>query len=95
MLIIKRSFSKGNKKKRYSGSGFFDSLISAVTSNTAKEIATNVAKKALTDLGNKASEKVIDKVFPKTTASKKSELTPESRILLNNILTRGKGLKRI
>ena len=91
MLIIKKNFVR----KRYRGSGFLDSLISAVTSNTAKEIVTTVGKKALTDLGNRASEKVIDKVFPKETNKPKPELTPESKMLLNNILTRGKGIKRI
>ncbi len=57
------TFEKGIKRKYcYGGSGILDSIISAVTSNTMK----NVGKKAMTEVGNK----VIDKVMKKADRSK-------------------------
>jgi hypothetical protein len=61
------TFEKGIKRKYcYGGSGILDSIISAVTSNTMKNVATEVGKKAMTEVGNK----VIDKVMKKADRSK-------------------------
>ena len=99
-LVIRQN--KNKRQNQYKGEGFFDSLLSAVTSkvvqDTAKEVALNVGKKAATDIGNKAASKMINKLFPpnkKEEEPQKSKLTPESRELLNNILSRGNGIKRI
>ena len=62
MLTIEKGFQR---KYQYGGSGLLDTLMSAVTSNAAKEIATNVGKKAITEVGNRTTKKVIDKVIPK------------------------------
>ena len=59
------TFEKGIKRKYcYGGSGILDSILSAVTSNTMKNVATEVGKKAMTEVGNRAAQKVIDKVIP-------------------------------
>ena len=59
------TFEKGIKRKYcYGGRGILDSIISAVTSNTMKNVATEVGKKAMTEVGNRATQKVIDKVMP-------------------------------
>ena len=61
------TFEKGIKRKYcYGGSGILDSIISAVTSNTMKNVATEVGKKAMTEVAQKA----IDKVIPKVDRSK-------------------------
>ena len=62
MLTIEKGFQR---KYQYGGSGLSDTIMSAVTSNAAKEIATNVGKKAVTEVGNRTTKKVIDKVIPK------------------------------
>lgn len=65
------TFEKGIKRKYcYGGSGILDSIISAVTSNTMKNVATEVGKKAMTEVGNRAAQKAIDKVIPKVDRSK-------------------------
>ena len=59
------TFEKGIKRKYcYGGSGILDSIISAVTSNTMKNVATEVGKKAMTEVGNRAAQRVVDKVIP-------------------------------
>ena len=63
-LVIKKNKMK---TKYFRGEGFFDKLLSSVTSkvvqDAAKEVAINVSKKAATELGNRASEKVINKII--------------------------------
>ena len=56
---------KRNVRRRYVyGGGLLDSLISAVTSQAAKEVASHavkeVSKKALTEVGNR----VVNKILP-------------------------------
>ena len=57
MLTIEKGFQR---KYQYGGSGLLDTLMSAVTSNAAKEIA----KKSATEIGNRATKKLIDKIMP-------------------------------
>lgn len=65
------TFDKGMKRKYcYGGSGILDSIISAVTSDTMKNVATEVGKKAMTEAGNRAAQKVINKVIPVNNKSK-------------------------
>ena len=60
------TFEKGFQRTyQYGGSGLLDSVISALTSNAMKQIATEVGKKAATEIGNRATQKIIDKVLPK------------------------------
>ena len=51
------------KRKYVYGGGLLDSLLSAVTSQAAKEVGTHVAKevtkKALTEVGNRGVQKII------------------------------------
>jgi hypothetical protein len=61
---------------------------------------TTVGKKAITDLGNKASEKVINKIFPKVEDNKVLALQPDPKKFergrrIDNLLSRGSGIKRI
>ena len=60
---------KRNMRRRYTyGGGFFDSVISGITSSTAqqvaKDVATEVGKKALTEAGNRLSQKALNKIIP-------------------------------
>ena len=73
------------KKSKTNGSGLIDSLIGAVTSQAAKEVAKEVGKKAIVELGNRASKKVIDRIIPPPTIA-------ERQIPYNLPMYKGKGL---
>lgn len=109
MLIIKKKTKKRYLNK-VEGNGIFDSLlsplISAVTSNAVKEVGINLSKTATTKLGEKAIEKVSEKIFnhgqspansntPKKESEKTNVFTPQSRMLLDDIVSRGRGIRRI
>ena len=84
------TFEKGIKRKYcYGGSGILDSIISAVTSNTAKNIATEVGKKAMTEAGNRAAQKVINKVLPEEKQSGGNN-RPSNRAKLDKYLQQPK-----
>jgi len=73
------TFDKGMKRKYcYGGSGILDSIISAVTSDTMKNVATEVGKKAMTEAGNRAAQKVINKVIPVNNKSKLDKYLEQS-----------------
>ena len=60
---------KRNMKRRYVyGGGLIDSIINAVTSQAAKEVASHavkeVSKKALTETGNRLTQKAVNKILP-------------------------------
>ena len=81
------TFEKGIKRKYcYGGSGILDSIISAVTSNTMKNVATEVGKKAMTEVGNRAAQKAIDKVIPNRSKLDKYLDNPRKVLTLEEII---------
>ena len=77
-------------QKNKKGSGIFDSIINAVSSNIVKDVAT----KALTEVGNRGSQKVIDKVFSPKPKKEDNEEDHYKNMIKNYPLKsrKGKGL---
>lgn len=83
MLIIKKGYVK---KYAYGGSGLFDSLVNAVTSSTAKQLASTAVKQIATETAKYAGKQIVDKTVEKLFTPK---LTSESQAILDKYASTG------
>lgn len=79
-------YKKQNRAPLETGGGFLDSFINAITSQAVKKVVSDaskqVATKAMTEVGSRGTQKIVDKILPRTSGGLTPSVTKKSKDIL-------------